>query len=364
MIVHEGRIFLIGEGASADGDHPFLDALDLASGATTRLWQSALPGYERPVTLLDPEALTVILRHESPDEPPNYSITSLPERKEASPRRRAITAFTHPYPPLREATKTLMRYARRDGVELSGTLHLPAGYDADRDGPLPLVMWAYPQGFKSTGNAEQVRAAPHRFEPIGWSSPLLWLTQGYAVFDDPSMPIIGEGETEPNDTYVEQLAMNAEAAVDAVVARGVASRERIAIGGHSYGAFMTAHLLAHTDLFRAGIARSGSYNRTLTPFGFQSEERTMWQAPNVYEAMSAFHVADRITAPLLLIHGKADDNSGTYPEQSERFYDALKGLGKTVRLVLLPHESHGYRARESVMHVMWEMVEWLRVHMA
>jgi len=188
---------------------------------------------------------------------------------------------------------------------------------------------------------------------------MLWLVHSYAVLDHPSMPVVGEGDEEPNDTYVEQLVADAQAAIDEVVRRGVADRDRIAIGGHSYGAFMTANLLAHCDLYRAGIARSGAYNRSLTPFGFQAEERSFWEAPEVYFAMSPFMHADKINEPILLVHGEADNNSGTYPLQSRRFYSALKGHGAITRLVMLPHESHSYRARESVMHMLWETTEWL-----
>src|SRR5690606_12972503 len=192
---------------------------------------------------------------------------------------------------------------------------------------------------------------------------LFLLTQGFAILDGPTMPVVGEGEAEPNDTYIEQMVASAEAAVDAVVAIGVADRRRIAIGGHSYGAFMTANLLAHTELFRAGIARSGAYNRTLTPFGFQQEQRSYWEAPDIYHRMSPFSHAHRLKTPILLIHGAEDNNSGTFPLQSERFYHALEGLGGQVRYVLLPHEGHGYRARESVLHVLAEMVEWLQEKM-
>jgi dipeptidyl aminopeptidase/acylaminoacyl peptidase len=237
-------------------------------------------------------------------------------------------------------------------------LYLPPGY-REEQGRLPLVLWAYPNEYKSAGAAGQVRTSPHRFVRPQPGSPLFVLAAGYAVLDGPAMPIVGEGEAEPNDTYVEQLVADARAAVEAVTARGVADPERVAVGGHSYGAFMTANLLAHSDLFRAGIARSGAYNRTLTPFGFQAEDRTLWEAPEVYLAMSPYLHAGRIKAPLLLIHGEADNNAGTYPMQSERLFDALKGLGATARLVLLPHESHGYRARESVLHTLWESLTWL-----
>ncbi len=254
--------------------------------------------------------------------------------------------------------KELITYERKDGVQLSGTLYLPAGYKLS-DGPLPMLMWAYPREFKSAAAASQVTGSPYQFVRISSSSPLLFLTQGFAVLDGPGMPIVGEGDKEPNDTFVEQLVSSAEAAIEEVVRRGVGDRDRMAISGHSYGAFMTANLLAHSDLFRAGIARSGAYNRTFTPFGFQNEERTFWQAPDVYFKMSPFMHADKVNEPILLIHGVADNNSGTFPIQSIRYYNALKGHGATARLVMLPHESHGYRARESVMHTLWEMSQWL-----
>jgi dipeptidyl aminopeptidase/acylaminoacyl peptidase len=222
-----------------------------------------------------------------------------------------------------------------------------------------MLMWAYPREFKDAEAASQMIGSPYQFNAISISGPLPFLASGYAVFDGPTMPIVGEGDAEPNDTYVAQLTASAQAAVDEVVRRGVATRDRIAVGGHSYGGFMTANLLAHTDLFAAGLARSGAYNRTLTPFGFQAEERTFWEAPEVYYEMSPFMYADRIDEPILLIHGEADNNTGTFPLQTERFFNALKGHGATARYVLLPHESHGYAARESVLHTLHEMNAWL-----
>lgn len=346
-------LLLTGAGASPEGDRPFLDRLTLASGRIERLWQSVAPVYEVPLDLLDRYGGLVLTRRESATEPPNYFARNL-----ENGALRQLTAFPNPAAALVGATKEIVRYPRADGVELTATLHLPPGYQRT-DGPLPLLMWAYPREFKSAAAASQVNDSPYRFARPNISSPLFWLALGYAVLASPTMPIIGENDCEPNDSYVLQLQASAQAAVDDVVRRGVADHRRIAVGGHSYGAFMTANLLAHTDVFCAGIARSGAYNRTLTPFGFQSEERTLWQAPDVYSAMSPFMHADKVSAPVLLIHGLADDNPGTFPLQSERFYAALQGLGKTARLVLLPHESHGYRARESVLHTLWEMTEWL-----
>jgi dipeptidyl aminopeptidase/acylaminoacyl peptidase len=352
-----GQLYRIGDGASPEGDRPFLDRVDLATGETTRLFHSEAPFYEQPVQLLtDGEgrpADLLLTRRESKTEPPNYFLRDL-----GTGALRQLTRFTHPTPQLAGLHKELIRYPRADGVELTGTLYLPPGW-TEAQGPLPLLMWAYPREFKSADAAAQVRDSPYRFDRISEWSPLIWLAKGYAVLDDPAMPIVGEGDAEPNDTYVKQLVASAQAAVDEVVRRGVTEPGRIAIGGHSYGAFMTANLLAHSDLFAAGIARSGAYNRTLTPFGFQAEERTFWEAPEVYFAMSPFMHADKIDEPILLIHGMLDNNSGTFPMQSERFYAALQGHGATVRLVMLPFESHGYRSRESLLHMLWEQERWL-----
>ncbi len=346
-------VFLIGDGASPEGNRPFLDAFDTRHKQTSRLFRSTAPYYETPVTPLSKMGRYVITRRESVDEVPNYFVRDLAEGS-----LRQITTFPHPTPQLLGVQKELIRYQRADGVQLTGTLYTPAGHGPD-DGPLPMVMWAYPREYKSADAAGQVDDSPYRFDRVGWWSPLLWLTQGFGVLDGPTMPIVGEGDARPNDTHIDQLVASAQAAVDEVVRRGVADRNRIAIGGHSYGAFMAANLLAHSDLFAAGLARTGAYNRTLTPFGFQSEDRTLWEAPDVYFGMSPFMHADRIDEPILLVHGEADDNPGTFPMQSERFYNALKGHGATVRLVMLPHESHSYRARESILHLLWETGRWL-----
>ena len=350
-------IYLVGEGASSEGNKPFLDRLDLETKRSERLWQSEPPSYEQPIEIMDEAGGLLLTRREAIETPPNFFIRDI----EAGTLQ-ALTDFPHPTPQLLGIKKELIRYEREDGVQLTGTLFLPRGYEPERDGPLPSLLWAYPQEFKSASAAGQVRDSPHRFVRVGWWSPVLWVTRGFAVLSDPTMPIVGEGESEPNDSYVAQLVSGARAAIETLSERGVTDPARVAVGGHSYGAFMTANLLAHSDLFSAGIARSGAFNRTLTPFGFQSEERTLWQAPKAYFDMSPFMHADKIEAPLLLIHGSEDNNSGTYPMQSERFYNALKGHGATCRLVMLPHESHAYRARESIMHTVWETDAWLMTH--
>ena len=344
-------IYLIGQGASPEGDRPFLDRLNLKTLATERLFRSDADTLETVVGLLDDKASSLLTRAETRTTPPNYFV-----RDAGAGTKRAITHFKDPHPQITAAERTLVTYKRKDGVQLNGTIYLPPGYKKGER--LPMLMWAYPREFVDADAASQVTGSPNRYTSISGASHLLLLTQGYAIFDGPTMPIIGPGETA-NDTYVEQLVASAAAAVDKAVEMGVADRHRIGIGGHSYGAFMTANLLAHSDLFAAGVARSGAYNRTLTPFGFQAETRTFWEIPQIYSRMSPFFHADDIDEPILLIHGEADNNSGTFPIQSERLYMALKGHGATVRYVTLPHESHGYAARESVFHTVAETLTWL-----
>jgi dipeptidyl aminopeptidase/acylaminoacyl peptidase len=289
-------------------------------------------------------------RWETKTDFPNYYIRDL-----ASGKRTALTQFKDPAPQLTGIEKQLVTYERKDGVKLSATVYLPPGYKPGTK--LPFVLWAYPAEFTDAAAASQVSGSANRFTTISGASHLLFLTQGYGVLDNPTMPIVGAGETA-NDTYVEQLVASAEAAVNKIVDMGVADRDRIGVSGHSYGAFMTANLLAHCRLFRAGAARSGAYNRSLTPFGFQNEQRTFWEVPEIYSKMSPFWFANKVEDPILLIHGEADNNSGTFPIQSERFYMALKGNGKTVRYVTLPLEAHGYASRESNLHVLYEWINW------
>jgi dipeptidyl aminopeptidase/acylaminoacyl peptidase len=349
------KIFLSGLGASPEGDRPFLDELDLSSGNKRRLFQSQAPYFERPVRLLQSSPLQLFTTRETPQDPPNLCLRQGEQVK-------ALTNFQHPAPELAKINKEILRYRRRDGVELTATLYTPPGYDGKSK--LPVLVWAYPDEFKDAKVAGQVKDSPYRYLRPFWGGAMFFAMRGYAVVENPAFPIVGEGTQEPNDNYVEQLVMNASAAIEAVSEKGVGDRNRCAIGGHSYGAFTAANLLAHSQLFRCGIARSGAYNRTLTPFGFQSEERTFWEAPQVYSRMAPFSYADKIDEPLLLIHGAEDSNPGTLPMQSERLFQAIKGLGGQARLVMLPKESHSYAARESVLQVMYEMDRWLQMHLA
>jgi dipeptidyl aminopeptidase/acylaminoacyl peptidase len=372
---HGDWIYLTGAGATPEGDRPFLDRMNLKTLKTERLFRSDPDSYETVVALVTDDARQIITRLERPILPANFYVRTLDVGGGAAPSSaagasdgagangdaslRALTNFPDPTPQLRGIKKQLVRYKREDGVDLSFTLYLPPGY---KEGTrLPTVVWAYPLEFTDPGTAGQVTGSTQRFTTLGGPTHLFFLLNGYAVLDDATMPVVGDPE-KVNDTFVQQIVASAKAAIDKAVEMGVTDPERVGVGGHSYGAFMTANLLAHSDLFRAGIARSGAYNRTLTPFGFQSERRTLWEAPELYLKVSPFMVAHKINEPLLLIHGEVDNNAGTFPIQSERMYQAMSGTGGTVRLVTLPHESHGYAARESTEHVLYEMLSWFDKH--
>lgn len=347
--------FLLGEGYTENGQHPFVDMIDLETLETKRLYESKLDNQKESLINYDPGKDQLLVRIESQVEYPNYYYKSLIKRKGIE----QLTFFENPFKSLQNVHKEVITYPRDDGLDLTGTLYLPVGYDKDSKEKKPMILWAYPREFKDKNSAAQNTQNPNQFIYPFWGSPIYWITKGYVILDDAAFPVIGEGEEQPNDSFREQLVANAKAAIDAVDALGYIDRNRVAVGGHSYGAFMVANLLSHSDLFAAGIARSGAYNRTLTPFGFQSEERNYWEASEVYYTMSPFMHAEKMKTPLLLIHGQADNNSGTYPMQSERYFNALKGLGATVRLVMLPKESHGYRAKESILHLLWEQDQWL-----
>lgn len=353
VLMEDGEwILLEGSGAGPAGNRPFLDRLNTATMAKERVFQSEPGSEEEVLSVLARDGSRLITRRQSATEPPNLYLW---ERGQ----RRALTSFKDPAPEFRAVTKRLVTYKRADGVPLSFTLFLPPGY---KEGTrLPAVMWAYPLEFNDPATAGQVTTTANRFTLPRGPSHLWLLLHGYAILDDASLPVVGDLKTG-NNTYIEQITAGAKAAIDEAARLGVVDPDRVGVGGHSYGGFMTANLLAHTDLFRAGVARSGAYNRTLTPFGFQGERRTFWQAPEIYTKMSPFVHANKINEPVLLIHGMADNNSGTYPIQSERLYQAIRGNGGRARLVMLPHESHGYAARESIEHVVAETVRWFDQH--
>lgn len=355
LIIDNSKFIMRGQGASPKGDYPFVGTFDFNTLQQNKLWQSGDTDYEVPLKLLSHNnGVRFVTSRQSTVNTPNFYIVSATDK-----RSNAITTFPDPQPDLRKLKMEKVKYKRQDGVDLTANLYVSKDYDPARDGKLPVVIVAYPREYKSAADAAQVRGSQNIFTLTNYGSFVPFALMGYAVMDATEFPIVGEGDQYPNNNFVEQLEWNAKAAIDKITSMGIGDSTRVGIAGHSYGAFMTANLLAHTSLFKAGIARSGAYNRTLTPFGFQNEERTYWQAPEVYFRMSPFSYADKIKTPLLLIHGEADNNSGTFPIQSERLFNAIKGHGGTVRFVQLPYESHGYAAKENLLHLLWEEYEWL-----
>ncbi len=355
------KMYLIGDGHTKDGQFPFIDEFDLATLKTNRLYQSNLTDRIESISeIIDIKKGDVLVNIQSKTDYPNYYFRNIKSKKDL----KQITFNKNPFESIKDVHKEVIKYKRKDGVELSGTLYLPAGFNKKNPSKkLPLLIWAYPAEYKDKNSAGQSSANPNEFTFPYYGSFVYWAAKGYAVLDDAAFPIIGEGTEEPNDTFIEQLAMNAEAAIDAVDNLGYIDRTRVGVGGHSYGAFMTANLLAHTNLFACGIARSGAYNRTLTPFGFQREQRNYWEVPNVYNTMSPFMNAEKMKTPMLLVHGEADNNPGTFTLQTERYFQALKGLGAPVRMVILPKESHSYVAKENILHLLWEQEQFLDKHL-
>ncbi len=359
--IENDQLVLVGEGHTAKGQFPFIDVLDLKTLKTKRLYQSNFTDkIESISSIVDFDKGNVLVNIQSKNDYPNYYFRNIKKKNDV----KQITFNENPFESIKDVHKEVIKYKRKDGVELSGTLYLPANYDRkNKTEKLPLLIWAYPAEYKDKNSAGQSSANPNEFTFPYYGSFVYWAAKGYAVLDDAAFPIIGEGETEPNDTFIEQLVDNAAAAIDAVDKLGYIDRTKVGVGGHSYGAFMTANLLSHSDLFACGIARSGAYNRTLTPFGFQREQRNYWEVPGVYNTMSPFMNAEKMKTPMLLVHGEADNNPGTFTLQTERYFQALKGLGAPVRMVLLPKESHSYVAKENILHLLWEQEQFLDEHL-
>jgi dipeptidyl aminopeptidase/acylaminoacyl peptidase len=358
--IENNTVYLVGDGFTKEGQFPFIDELNLTTLKTKRLYQSTYKDKKEDILSVEDvkkgEALVMI---QSKNEYPNYYLRNFKSKGKLT----QLTFFKNPFESIKNVHKEVIKYQRKDGVELSGTLYLPIGYDKIKKEKKPLLIWAYPAEFKDKNSAGQSDKNPNEFTFPNYGSFVYWVTRGYVVLDDASFPIIGEGTTEPNDTFIEQLIANAEAAIDAVDKLGYVNRSKVAVGGHSYGAFMTANLLTHSNLFACGIARSGAYNRTLTPFGFQSEQRNYWDVPEVYNTMSPFMNSHKMKTPLLLTHGEADNNPGTFTLQTERYFQALKNLGAPVRMVILPKESHGYVAKENILHLLWEQDQFLEKYL-
>ena len=360
LAIENNNLFLIGDGFTKNGQFPFIDEFNLKTLKTKKLYTSTYKDKKEDLlSIEDFKKGTVLVQIQSKNDYPNYYFRNIKQNNKLTP----ITNFQNPFESIKNVSKEVIKYKRKDGVELSGTLYLPAGYDKAKKEKLPLLIWAYPAEFKDKSSAGQSSQNPNEFTFPYYGSFVYWVTKGYVVLDDAAFPIIGEGTTEPNDNFISQLVDNAEAAINAVDALGYINKKKVAIGGHSYGAFMTANLLTHSNLFACGIARSGAYNRTLTPFGFQSEQRNYWEVPEVYNTMSPFMNAEKMKTPMLLVHGEADNNPGTFTLQTERYFQALKGLGAPARMVILPKEAHSYVAKENILHLLWEQDQFLEKYL-
>lgn len=360
LAIENGKVFRIGDGFTKEGQFPFIDEFNLKTLESKRLYTSLYKDKKEDIMEIEDLKKGIILvQIQSKSEYPNYYFRNIYKKNKLTP----ITAFQNPFESIKNVSKEVIKYKRKDGVELSGTLYLPEGYDKVKKEKLPLLIWAYPSEFKDKSSAGQSNQNSNEFTTPYYGSFVYWVTKGYVVLDDASFPIIGEGTTEPNDNFITQLVDNAEAAINAVDALGYINKKKVAVGGHSYGAFMTANLLTHSNLFACGIARSGAYNRTLTPFGFQREQRNYWEVPEVYSTMSPFMNADKMKTPMLLVHGEADNNPGTFTLQTERYFQALKGLGAPARMVILPKEAHSYVAKENILHLLWEQDQFLEKYL-
>ena len=360
LAIENNTAYRIGEGFTKDGQFPFIDEFNLKTLQTKRLYTSAYKDKKEDLLEIeDFKTGKVLVQIQSKNDYPNYYFRNIKKQNALTP----ITSFKNPFESIKDVSKEVIKYKRKDGVELSGTLYLPTGYDKIKKEKLPLLIWAYPAEYKDKNSAGQTSQNPNEFTFPYYGSFVYWVTKGYVVLDDAAFPIIGEGTTEPNDNFITQLVDNAEAAINAVDALGYINRKKVAVGGHSYGAFMTANLLTHSNLFACGIARSGAYNRTLTPFGFQTEQRNYWEVPSVYNTMSSFMNADKMKTPILLVHGEADNNPGTFTLQTERYFQALKGLGAPARMVILPKEAHSYVAKENILHLLWEQDQFLEKYL-
>ena len=353
-------IFMAGTGASPEGDRPFLDKLDLVTLKSERLFRSDNASFERFLSFTGSDSRKFLTWHQSAMDPPNAYTRTLGAATTAATGEAAFTstrtALTHmadPAPAVRAIKKRLVKYKRDDGLDLSFTLYTPPDY---KEGTrVPTILYAYPLDYADASKAGQVTGSQATFTRL--RQYRLLLLAGYAIIDNAAFPIVGDPK-KAYDTYTPQLVADAKAAVDEAVRLGVADPNRIGVTGHSHGALMTVNLLTHSDLFRAGVATSGSYNKTLTPFGFQSERRSVWEAPDVYQKVSPFFYADKIKTPVLIMHGADDANPGTTPLQASKLYEAIRGNGGTTRLVMLPHEPHWYAAAESNEQMVYEMLRW------
>ncbi|MCL1827454.1 MAG: prolyl oligopeptidase family serine peptidase [Candidatus Cloacimonetes bacterium] len=348
LLVIDESIYFIGDGLTETGRKPFIDKLSLDAFEKERLIELDDPDFYINIqNFYGKDTSKAVISKQNKYTPPNTSIIDIATKNTLL----QLTENKDMVPEITNLQRRVIRYEREDGVQLSGVLYLPQNYDGTKR--LPLLMSAYPREFADSSIASQSRHTENRYvRPFG-SQNIYMCLDDIAVLENASFPVIGTLE-DVNKTYLEQTISNAKAAIDYLDSQGIIDPDKVVIQGYSYGAFMVLNLLAHCDLFAGGIAQNGAYNRTLTPFGFQSERRTLWEAREDYLRLSPFLFVNQIEKPLLLIHSMADQNTGTFPLQSRRLFEAMLGNGKVCRFVQLPLEGHHYRAKESHLQVLSE----------
>ncbi len=331
---------------------PWVDKLDFETGKRDRVFDSPANGYDEFVSALDDDFSAYIYMHESPTVIQDAYVrdmkagtsTQLTHAKDVAPE---VSGAQH---------KRIQLTRQRDGIKFWVDLTLPADWKPGTR--LPGIIWFYPREYTAQADYDRSRYTTNinkfpdtpALRPA--SSTKLWVTQGNAVIE-PDCPIMGSAG-KMNDNYARDLAENLELTVNAMVDQGYIDRDHVGIGGHSYGAFSTVNALTLTSIFKAGIAGDGMYNRSLTPFGFQSERRNFFEAQSTYLEMSPFFRADKISGPLLMYHSLEDQNVGTAPISSIRMFHALQGLGKPAALFMYPYEDH------SVATYQTDLDQWAR----
>ena len=359
MLSSDSAVFLSGTQYFRDflqnAPRAFVDKVDLRTGNKTRLFQSATDAVETVAAPLDDDFSKAIVVRESKAEVAN---SYLRDMKAGTMTR--LTNNTDVTPEFTQAIRKRVVVTRPDGITFVVRVTLPADY---REGTrLPAMFWLYPYEYTSQAEYDRTLRTENvnRF-PTGGTRTIEYLaTQGYAVANfDP--PIMGESG-RMNDNYVSDLRMNLYAVIDELDRQGWIDRNRLGIGGHSYGAFTTANALVHTPFFKAGIAGDGMYNRTLTPNGFQSERRDLWDGQSTYLEVSPMLYVDQMQGALLMYHGMEDQNVGTTLISSIRMMQALRGQGKVSALYMYPYEDHGPATEETLLDLWGRWTAWLDIY--
>jgi dipeptidyl aminopeptidase/acylaminoacyl peptidase len=355
-----GDVYLTGTERARGGDAPFprpyIDRVNIKTGKKDRIFEGKGEMLET-IDAVDGDDITrVFTTRQKTDVVPDSYVTELDGGKVTK-----LTDNVDHFAWFRDLKVQRFQVTRVDGFRFWVRVTTPP----DAKGKLPALFWIYPREYadQAAYNASAGRTAAAntgRYTTPGPRSMALLTLAGYAVVE-PDVPIVGP-PGRMNDNYIPDLRNSLWAAIDELDKRGLIDRDRLAVGGHSYGGFSTANALAHTPFFKAGIAGDGNYNRTLTAMTFQTERRHLWDARETYLEMSPLLWANRVNGALLMYHGMEDANVGTDPIHAEHLFRALDGLGKPAALYMYPHEGHGPVAQETVLDLWARWVAWLDMH--